>query len=265
LILSSHTVRGVGIEVRAQAAAAAGFTGTGAHHEDLARARADGVALERLAEMVAVAGVPVVEVGFLHRWTEPEPDAAEERRQLFGLARLLGASRVNAGLYTGPDRATIARRFGELCWAAADAGLGVALEFFPFGALPTPGIAMEVLLSSGVVNATLLFDVWHFHRAGAPALELATIPAGSISCLQIADASRLPEPDVGEESRHGRLLPGEGVIDLVGLLRRLAAAGHRPPVAVEVLSDRLDQEGPMRAAALAARAASRVLDEAGWR
>jgi 4-hydroxyphenylpyruvate dioxygenase len=124
---------------------------------------------------------------------------------------------------------------------------------------------MEVLLWSGAGNATLLFDAWHFHRGGAALAELATIPVGGISCLQISDASRLAEADLGEESRHGRLLPGEGVIDLVGLLGRLAAAGHRPPVAVEVLSDRLDREGPMRAAALAAGAAARVLDRAGWR
>jgi sugar phosphate isomerase/epimerase len=262
LILSSPTVRGHGLGVRARAAARSGFAAIGAHHDDLAFAREHRVDLEREAAAVEEIGVPVVEVGFLHRWAGPE--AGAERRELFELAGRLGARRINAGLWEGPGPPGLATAFAELCRAAEDEGLEVALEFFPFGAIPTPAAALEVIEAADRPNARMLFDAWHFHRAGAHWDHLSALWSGLVSCLQISDAAPDAAEDVGEESRHARLLPGEGVIDLRGLLAELRREGQRPAVAVEVLSDRLDAEGPYKAAEMAIRAGRQALAGAGW-
>jgi sugar phosphate isomerase/epimerase len=264
LILSSQTLRGIPIPVRAAAAAAAGFTAIGAHHEDLLRLHHESAPTEGLRDAVEATGVTVVEVGFLNQWAGPASAADAERQALFGLARSLGASRVNAGLYACPDLAQIVERFRSLCKAAAAAGLRVSLEFFPFGALPDAASAWEVITRAGEPNADLLFDAWHWHRGGGEAARLAGIPRGAIGSLQLSDAAEVAAADVGEESRHGRLLPGTGVIDFGVLLRGLADAGHRPPIAVEVLSDELSRMDPRRAASLAAAATRRVLESADW-
>lgn len=262
LILSSPTVRGHGLEVRARAAARAGFAATGADQLDLDHARTNGVDLDREAAAVAEIGIPVVEVGFMHRWAGPE--AAAERSEVFGMARRLHSRRVNAGIWKGPGRRRLAAAFAELCRAASDEGLEVALEFFPFGDIPTPGAALEVMEAADRPgNARLLFDAWHFHRARAPWEQLSGIWSGLVCCLQISDAPAVPGPDIGEESRHARLLPGEGVIDLSRLLTELRLTGERPAIAVEVLSDRLAAEGPYRIAELAIAAGRRVLARAG--
>jgi sugar phosphate isomerase/epimerase len=264
LILSSQTLRGIPIPVRAAAAAAAGFSAIGAHHEDLQRIHQKSAQTEGLRDAIEATGVTVVEVGFLNRWAGPQSTADAERQALFGLARSLGASRVNAGLYAGPEQAEIVERFRSLCKAAATAGLRVSLEFFPFGALPDAASAWEVIARAGEPNADLLFDAWHWHRGGGDAAQLARIPPGAIGYLQLSDAAEVPAADVGEESRHGRLLPGNGVIDLAGLLHSLADAGHHPPIAVEVLSDELSAMDPRLAASLAAAATLRVLQSANW-
>jgi sugar phosphate isomerase/epimerase len=264
LILSSQTLRGIPIPIRAEAAASAGFTAIGAHHEDLERLRANGTRIDGLREAVEATGMTVVEIGFLNQWAGPESLAEVERQALFDLARTLGAKRISAGLYSGPEPAQIAQRFGTLCRAAASAGLRVSLEFFPFGALPDAASAWEVIARAGEPNADLLFDAWHWHRGGGDPAVLALIPPGAIGSLQVSDAGATAARDVGEESRHGRLLPGTGVIDLTGLLRSLDAAGHHPSIAVEVLSDELGALDPQRVASLAAAATRQVLETARW-
>jgi sugar phosphate isomerase/epimerase len=259
LILSSQTLRWIPIPVRAAAAAGAGFISIGAHHEDLERAPIDGV-----RDAVEAAGVNVAEVGFLHRWAGPEHAAREEREALFDMARSLGAGRVNAGLFAGPDRARIVDRYRTLCKAAADVGLRISLEFFPFGALANAVSAWEVIEGAGQPNSDVLFDAWHWHRGGADIAMLSAVPPGAIRFLQLSDAAPVVSPDVGEESRHGRLLPGSGAIDLTGLLRGLTAAGHHPTIAVEVLSDELTAMDPRRAASLAASSTRQVLKSASW-
>jgi sugar phosphate isomerase/epimerase len=217
--------------------------------------------MEGEATAVEDLGISVAEVAFAHRWADP--DAGAERRELFGLARRLGARRVNAGLWRGPEFAEMARAFAELCRAADAEGLEVALEFFPFGAIPTAAAALDVIEAADMANARLLFDAWHFHRAGAAWADLSRIWAGLVACAQISDATSEPAEDVGEESRHERLLPGEGVIDLGRILAKLGEETG-PAVAVEVLSDRLDAEGPYRAAELALAASRKLLIKAGW-
>ncbi len=259
MILSSQTLRGSSLPVRAAAAAEAGFTSIGAHHEDLARGSINGV-----RDVVEAAGVNVSEVGFLHRWAESEHAAREERQALFDMAGSLGAARVNAGLFAGPDQARIVDCFRILCKTAAAVGLRISLEFFPFGAIADALAAWEVIEGAGQRNADVLFDAWHWHRGGADIAMLSAVRPGAIRFLQLSDAATLVSTDVGEESRHGRLLPGSGAIDLTGLLRGLNAAGHHPSIAVEVLSDELAAMDPRRAASLAASSTRQVLESASW-
>jgi sugar phosphate isomerase/epimerase len=66
-----------------------------------------------------------------------------------------------------------------------------------------------------------------------------------------------------EDALEFRLVPGEGVIDLVGWLRALAARGIVAPVSVEVLSRDFNGRPLLEAAQYAADQARRVIDGAG--
>ena len=71
-------------------------------------------------------------------------------------------------------------------------------------------------------------------RSGA---AIASIPAAQVLGIQINDAPAQAEADLIDETLHRRLAPGEGAIDLAGLLRHLSAGGCNAPIGVEVFSD----------------------------
>jgi sugar phosphate isomerase/epimerase len=149
--------------------------------------------------------------------------------------------------------------FSALCEAAAATGLVVALEPFPFGPIPTPAAAARLIRAVEAPNARILLDSWQFHRAGAPWDELASLPAGSVACLQLSDARAVPAADLAHETMHGRLLPGQGVIDFDRLFETLRGSGQTPDLAVEVISDELAALDPYEAAARVAAATRAVL------
>jgi sugar phosphate isomerase/epimerase len=69
---------------------------------------------------------------------------------------------------------------------------------------------------------------------------------------------------LAEESRHHRLLPGDGAGDLVGMLADLRARGVAAALAVEVLSDSHDCADAFRTATATHRHTTRVLTQAAW-
>lgn len=69
---------------------------------------------------------------------------------------------------------------------------------------------------------------------------------------------------MSEESRRGRLMPGEGVIDLRRMLSALRDGREEPPVAVEVISDDLALRDPFEVAGTAAATTRSVLENARW-
>jgi sugar phosphate isomerase/epimerase len=88
-------------------------------------------------------------------------------------------------------------------------------------------------------NGGLLVDSWHFFRSGSTLDQLRTIPGDQVNYVQIDDAPATPEADLSDETQHRRLPPGDGDLDLVGLLRALREIGCEAPVGPEVFSDDL--------------------------
>jgi len=60
-----------------------------------------------------------------------------------------------------------------------------------------------------------------------------------------------------------RLLPGDGVIDLVAFLKALKTVGYDGPISVETFDEALKKVGPQEAAQRAGRALLQVMKKAG--
>ena len=67
-----------------------------------------------------------------------------------------------------------------------------------------------------------------------------------------------------QETLHARRLPGDGVVDIVGVLRALREIGASPLFAPEVFSQELFAQGVDEMAGQVAEATRRVLAEAGY-
>src|SRR4051812_40190928 len=72
-------------------------------------------------------------------------------------------------------------------------------------------------------------DAWHWHHAGATASDIAAA-AGRIVEVHVSDAKAQPPEEVRDNQR---LMPGEGVIDLVTFFTALARTGYRDAVSPE--------------------------------
>ena len=81
-----------------------------------------------------------------------------------------------------------------------------------------------------------MLDSWHLQRSGGSVSE---VPAAAVNGIQISDAPAAAEEDVVQETLHRRRLPGDGDVDLVGLLGHLQRGGCGAPIGVEVFSDEI--------------------------
>ena len=182
--------------------------------------------LARLAD----SGVRVLDVEFIR--LRPETRVADFLPMLETGARL-GAEHVLAA-GNDPEEHRLAERFGELCDAAAPFGLNVNLEPIPLTDTRTLAQASCVLAAADRPNCGVVIDPIHFDRAGERIGDIAAVPRKWFRYLQFCDApAERPADRAGLQfqARFERLLPGEGGLDLLGLL---GALPRDIPIALEI-------------------------------
>jgi len=124
------------------------------------------------------------------------------------------------------DEARLIDTFGRLCDLAAGYGLAANIEPMPWVEVSNIAKALRILRGASRANSGLLVDAIHFFRAGDSLAELAKVPREYLRYAQFCDARAEPPGDMQEiirQARSDRLFPGEGGLDLAGLLRTLPA------------------------------------------
>jgi 4-hydroxyphenylpyruvate dioxygenase len=100
---------------------------------------------------------------------------------------------------------------------------------------------------AGHPHLGLCLDSFHILSRDVPPYAIETIPADKIFFLQLADAPALPM-DVLYWSRHYRCFPGQGDLDVAGLVAHVLRTGYRGPLSLEVFNDIFRQAAAMRTA-----------------
>jgi sugar phosphate isomerase/epimerase len=175
----------------------------------------------RLADTgVQVLDVEVFRVDASARVADFEPVLEQASR--------LGATEILAH-GADPDEQRLRDAFFQLGNVAARYGLKVNLEPMPWVQVSTVAKAKRVL--EGNENAALLVDAIHFYRADN---TFADLDGARMRYLQFCDAHPGRPTEVSElvrQARGDRLFPGEGALDLAGLLRATPAG---LPLSLEV-------------------------------
>lgn len=234
---------------------AAGFKGIAVMPTDIWTLEEQGMSAAEIAQRVADHGLVINEVDCTACWM-PAQRAKAATDELGELVLTLTAERVVAtaarigarsvqvveisNITVDPEEAITS--FGALCDMAAEHGLRAHIEFLPTGGIPDLTSAWRIVEGANRPNGGLTIDSWHFFRSGSTLDQLAKIPGDRIFSVQINDAPAQPKADLWEELMTGRLLPGEGDLDLVGLIRTLDAIGANIPIAVEVFSEKLNSQ-----------------------
>lgn len=176
---------------------------------------------------LADTGIGVLDVEVFR--LEPDTRVADFEPVMAAAARLRASEILVHG--ADPEEARLVDSFGRLCDLAARYGLAANLEPMPWVDISTVAKARRILEGARRANAALLVDAIHFFRADNRLDELKGLP---LRYLQFCDARAQRPSDMQEmirQARGDRLFPGEGGLDLKGLL---GALPPDLPISVEV-------------------------------
>ncbi|MEZ5095495.1 MAG: sugar phosphate isomerase/epimerase [Nocardioides sp.] len=259
---------------RAEAAAAAGFTGIGFTIGDL-RAAERTYALADVRRILDDLGLVHREVELLEDWWTTGPRRARSDElwaTLLTAAEALGARTIKLGpdveAVDGivPPLTDVARWAAELhrlAAGAAEVGVRVALEPLPFANVADFRVAADLVEAAGHPAAGLAVDIWHLERGPSTLADLATIPGDRVFVVELSDAPPPRLTDVFQETIHHRVLCGEGVFDVRGFVDTLRGLGFAGPWGVEILSE-VQRHAPLRPAlAEAYRTTARLFADDG--
>ena len=149
----------------------------------------------------------------------------DELRRLVEAASMLGSRQLLVNGHD-PDEARIVANLAALAAHASDAGINVGVEFVPFHSIRDLPQALRLVTATGADNAGIVLDPLHLSRSGGHPKDVTALPANLICWAQLCDAPAAIPPTLElrlQESRGGRLLPGEGGLPLHEFLDVLPA------------------------------------------
>jgi sugar phosphate isomerase/epimerase len=195
--------------------------------------------LEPAAQFAAAIGCPRMVTYILPSSDTPKEELRRAYRERFAqCAQILARHKVRLGLeFLGPLHLRKAKPH-EFIWRMND---------------------MLAFAKECGDNVGLLLDVWHWHHAGATTEDIVRAGRDRIVHVHFNDAPDLPPEQIRDNQR---LLPGEGVINLVGFLQALQKIGYSDALSIEVFG-RLKDETPERAAQMGLDATRKVFAKAG--
>jgi len=212
------------------AAAAAGFASVG-----LDTVTTAGVA--DIAEMLCARSLTCSDVGILALG----PNCAVDAERLATLARACGADTCLVAWPAGFDDWDEVQASADILGSA---GVRMALEFFPYGALPTLKSALAACEAIGWDRCGLLLDTWHFFRSGEPWGLLRSLDPEQIAIVHADDAPAVISDDLVHESRHRRLPIGAGTFAIAEFVSAMDALGYDGVISAEVLSTTFRDQEP---------------------
>lgn len=256
----------------ARLAARVGFPGvdlstSGAMKEGLEATRS---LLAELKLTPAVAGFPV----------EFRKDEAAYRRDLANLeaaaqfAAAVGCPRMNTYILSSSQlpkaeqRAIYKKRLTAAADILARSHVRLGLEFlgpvhlrkmFPYEFIWRMDEMLEFAKECGP-NVGLELDSWHWYHAGATVEDIVAAGKDNIVNVQVNDSPRLPPDKIRDDER---LMPGEGVIDLVSFFRALQKTGYNEGVSPEVFGRGLKDMPPEEGARMGLETTRAVMRKAG--
>lgn len=132
------------------------------------------------------------------------------------------------------DESRLIANYARFCEVAAPYGITADLEFMPWTAVKCANDALRIVQAARQPNGGILVDALHAGRSQTTLADIAAIPRQYLHYAQLCDAP-MPAPKSDAEliytAREARLLPGEGDIDLVGIV---SALPDDLPLSVEV-------------------------------
>jgi sugar phosphate isomerase/epimerase len=230
LSLAYLTVSGATFPEQVSAAAEARYDSVGLrlqHRAPYPELWRDSALIDETVARLQDTGVSVLDCEVV--WLLPETQVAELQGMLEVMQRL--QSRLMPVLSRDPERQRAEANFAALCDLAAKYDVRCCLEFSKVTTIETLADAVDIVNGSGQPNARVLVDSLHLSRSGGKPADVAAVDPALFEYVQICDApAAIPDLEHMRLEPNDRMLPGQGGLPLVDLLRALPAD---LPIAVE--------------------------------
>ena len=169
-----------------------------------------------------------------------------------------------------PDEARriLRDRTGILAERAEPHGVAIGLEFLglrtfrldePHAFINNVPDTVTMLRETGRPNVGLILDSFHYFTSGGDLGQIRSLRAEDIVHLHVNDA---PHADVMSLEDTDRVLPGRGVIDLVGWFQAIAEIDYDGYVAIEIFDEAFRSQDREVAVDIAKQALDAVLAQA---
>lgn len=155
---------------------------------------------------------------------KPQTHIADYSAALETGARLGARHVLVAG--NDPDERRLTEHFAALCDLGAPLGLTMNLEPMPWTDVKNLQQGARIVANAGCANAGVLIDPIHFDRGGNVPSDIRLIAPERFHYAQLCDAPSERPLDTAtllHQARAERLMPGDGGLDLEGILRALPA------------------------------------------
>lgn len=148
----------------------------------------------------------------------------------FEKAAELGATDVLGSVWTR-DKAYYVEQVGRIAEMAKKYGMKYNVEFLPWAGVRNLQEAITLVDTVKADNLYIMVDTLHAGRAGVHAEELARTDPKYFNFIHLCDGPAGPDGDPVLDNikddlmlftaREGRLYPGEGVMDIVGMVKAM--------------------------------------------
>jgi len=182
------------------------------------------------AQRLADTGIPVLDIEIFR--LKPDTVVNDYRAALETGARFGASEILVAG--NDPDEARLTASFAAFCDLAAEYGMGANLEPMPWTDVKGFAQGARIVAAAGRDNGGVLIDPIHFDRAGDVPATIAQAPRTRLRYMQLCDAPAARPRDTETllfQARAERLMPGDGGLDLAGILR---AVPRDVPLSLEI-------------------------------
>jgi sugar phosphate isomerase/epimerase len=238
---NTSTIRPARLLDKIYIAGAVGYQAIELWHDDIDQFLAGGGRLADITRALRDAGLVVPTTISLKGWFDSggadHAVAVAECRRRMEQAAAVAAARVIAGPPRGPaDPAQGARHYAELLEIGRPLGVLPAMEFLGFAeGIHTITAAWDIVERVGDPAGTVVLDPFHIFRGGGSMAEIDMLPAERIAVVHFNDAPAHPPRHQQKDS--DRVFPGDGLIDLRDMIRRLRRLGYGGCISLELFNE----------------------------
>jgi sugar phosphate isomerase/epimerase len=244
---------------RVEAAARAGFCGTGIWHADLEHTL-ECRTLKEMKQILGDNGMKFLEVEFLVDWFldgELKKQSDLRKKKLMVAAESLQATQVKVGDFYNRQCSMpqLIDSLASLCAEAAEHGTRIAFEPMAVSMINSLEDCVAMIEGSKATNGGIILDLWHVVNLGISYEEVARVPVQYLFGAEVDDGTFQKSDGSPRKPIVNRRFCGEGEFDIKGFIEAVSKTGYRGPWGVEIFSKELVHKPLEQLAMLASESA----------